>query len=295
MSPVRPPSGGGSPTGGLASRRSADGDRFNIEFLLPGHGNRREGILKAVQRYDNVGGLNLNQAVNVPVWLATVNRRDDDFFPPIGSFLTRVYVSKTGTYRVSYNVVARNTGVANGNVRCWVAKNGNAGTALVGSAMAFTTVTNLTDGSASTSFLTDLTAGDYLEIYATRSGALTGVMNTVAGASFMQVELVSYPGESYLGGARLAPRPGYVELAVLTKGVSGYSGTTYVDVLKNGSTMLGSIKLSIASTQQYQVYPESMFSVKSFDVNDTLSIALTATESPYPRDFSLILRCKAAN
>lgn len=281
-SPVR---GAGSP---------ADPGTFFLYFAFPGHANRREGILKRVLRRDNLGGLNLNSAGNTQVYLPAESARDIDFFGPVTSFPTRVYVTRTGTYRVTYCVNVLSSGSLGGSIKTIVTRNGGAG-ALVGSmAGIYVGPTSGVQQSCGSSFLNDCTSGDYLEIVATRVGALTTALNTIAGGSFMQVELVSFSEEALLGSQQYVERAGRIEKVIVTKGISGYSGTTYFDILRNGVTMVGSTKLTIASNENYKeiVVPSSLN--KNVDVGDLITIDVVSEESPFPRDFFVSVKCRAA-
>jgi len=283
------------PVGISTNRGRPSGERYNLYFNFPGHANRREGILKQVRRRDSVGGLNLN-VTNTRVWLASEDTRDPDFFGPVGSFPTRVYVLRDGTYRITYNINALTGAATGGSIRSRIAKNGGGGT-LNGSMSGFNVsggVINM-HGAAYASFINDLVSGDYLEIVTTPDGALTGALNTIASGCTMQVELVSLPGETTLGGKQIVSRPSVLLKAILTKGVSGFSGSTFVRVLKNGLSIMGSSDLVISSANQFAEFPQSWFAVKSFDVGDVVSLDVISEEAPYPRDLSAILVFGAVN
>jgi len=287
----------GTPSGSASSRSAFAGkSRYTLAFTFPGHANRREGILKYVKRRDSVGGLNLNTGSNVLVWLSGENFRDGDFFPPIASFPTRIYLLRNATYRISYSVNALSAGaVAAGSVKTFVAKNGS-GNMLAGSMSGFNVpVTASAHGAAFSSFIVDLNSGDYIEIYAIREGAPAGAINTIQNGSFMQVEVVSYPDETVLGGKQVIAVPSVLEKATITKGVSGYSGTTSVRILKNGLSVMGSNDMLITSAQQFVEYTQSYFGSTSFEVGDVVSLDVISEEAPYPRDLAVILRMAAVN
>jgi hypothetical protein len=292
MSPIgkiRPPPvrGGSSPS---------DPGIFFMTFTFPGHGNRREGILKYVKRRDSAGGLNLNTGSNVIVWLAGESARDPDFFGPMSSFPTRVHVTRTGIYRVTYGVNALSSGAADaGSIKTFISKN-SSGSDLVGSMSGFTVpITASTHGSAFSSFIIDLVSGDYLEIYAIREGAPTGTINTIQGGSFMQVELVSLTDSAeLLGTQQYVERDGRIEKVTITKGVSGYSGSTYFDVLRNGVTLVGSTKLAIASGENFKEYNVPSSLNRNVAVGDLVTVDVVSDETPYARDICVIVKCRAA-
>jgi hypothetical protein len=275
-------------------RGGPSGERYNLYFNFPGHANRREGIMKRVSRRDSVGGLQINSAGDTKIWLPSEDFRDGDFFGPIGSFPTRVYLLQTGTYRVTYNVNAT-TGAATGaSVKTRLGKNGAAGVVICSMSGMNVQATASMHGAAFASLIQDFTSGDYLEIVSTREGALAGALNTVQGGSSMQVELVSLPGEATLGGKQVITRSSYLQRAIVTKGVSGYSGTTAIRVLKNGLSVMGSSDLLLTSAQQFGDFNQTFFSVTNFDNGDLISLDVISEEAPYPRDLSVILQLAAA-
>jgi len=286
----------GTPSGSAPSRSAFAGrSRYTLAFTFPGHANRREGIMKRVLRRDSVGGLNVNNASNTQVWLSAENFRDGDFFAPIASFPTRVYILQTGTYRITYSVNVLSSGTGGGSVKTFISRNG-AGNVLVGSMSGMNVpATTAIHAACGGSFLNDCTSGDYLEIYAIREGALTGIMNTIAAGSTMQVEVVSHTTEAVLGGKQVIAMPSVLEKATITKGVSGYSGTTSIRVLKNGLSIMGSNDMLITSAQQFVEYTQSYFGTTSFEVGDVVSLDVISEEAPYPRDLAVILRMAAVN
>lgn len=284
------------PSSSASSRNPFSGkNRYTLAFTFPGHANRREGIMKYVLRRDSVGGLNLNSVGNTQVWLSGENFRDADFFGPISSFPTRVYVTRTGTYRITYTVNVTSSGIVGGSIKTFVTRNGS-GNVITGSVggIALGATTGI-QASCGASFLRDCTGGDYLEIWTTRVGALAGAMNSVQGACTMQVELVSFTDEPVLGGKQVIAISSQLEKATITKGVSGYSGTTSVRILKNGLSVMGSNDMLITSAQQFVEYTQSYFGSTSFEIGDVVSLDVISEEAPYPRDLAVILRMAAVN
>lgn len=285
----------GVPITTSGGRSRATGERYNVYFNFPGHANRREGISKVVMRRDNVGGLNLNNASNTQVFLAREVLRDPDFFGPVGSFPTRVYVTQTGRYRINYSVTVAAGSVSGGSAQVWISRNGGGGVMTGSMSSLYLGATTSAQTSCGASYVADLSSGDYLEIYATRVSALTGALNTVNAGSQLTIELVSFTEESTLGGRQVVSRPSLLEKATLTKGVSGYSGSTFVRVLKNGLSIMGSNDLYITSAQTFSEFSQSYFATPSFDVGDVVSLDVISEEAPYPRDLGVILRMAAVN
>lgn len=282
------------PVGISVNRRGPSGERYNLYFNFPGHANRREGIVKWLRRRDALGGQNLN-VTNTQVWFGTEDQRDPDFFGPIGSFPTRIYVTQDALYRVTYNLNATNGAATSASIKTRCAKNGGAGT-LVGSMSGTNTIaTTGTHAAVCASFLVNLVSGDYIEVVSTPDGGSVGALNTVASGCTIMVELVSLPGEAILGGVQVITRASQLLRAILTKGVSGYSGTTSVRVLKNGLSIMGSNDLEIASSRQFAVFPQTVFANYRFDVGDVVSLDVISEEAPYPRDLGVTLQFTATN
>ena len=278
MSPVTP-----------SSRRfGGGGDPFFMRFDFAGHANRREGIVKLLQRFDAAGGTNLNSATQVAVPFASVERRDGDFWDPPGSNPATVRFLKAGVYRVKYSVVADVLGV--GSAKVYARKNGGASD-LVGSVARMSLASTTAPGSAAhATFVADFAAGDWLEVYAVRDGTDVGNMSTVAGASSILVELLSYTGETALGSRQVADRNAFIEKCTLSKDVGGYSGVTYVDVLRNGVSLCGSNKLSITPSQTFVEYPSSSFQIPFIPVGSEVTVDVIGEEVPYPRGVCVVLK-----
>lgn len=278
MSPVTP----------SGRRFGGGGEPFFMRFDFPGHANRREGIVKLLQRYDSVGGTNLNSATQVAVPFASVERRDGDFWDPPGSNPATIRFLKAGAYRVTYNVVADVLGV--GSAKVYARKSGGAQD-LVGSISRMSLASATSPGSsAHATFVADFAAGDYVEVYAIRDGTDVGAMNTVAGASSILVELLSYSGEALLGTRQIADRNVFIEKCTISKGVGGFSGTTYLDVLRNGVSLCGSNKLSIMSSQTFVEYSSSSFQLPFISVGSEVTVDVIGEEAPYVRDLSVVLK-----
>lgn len=268
------------------------GDRFNVVLTFPGHANRREGIAKLLQRSDAVGGVDLNTGSAVALAVATTTRRDEDYFEPQGSFPKRLQVVRAGVYRITYQVVAQLSGSTDASVLTYVRKNGSGG-GIVGSLAAIACTKNAALGCASAVCLSTLVAGDYLELIATRAGSGVASLITYPGGVMVEVELVSGSTDARIGGRHVFDRAAVLEKVTLVKGVSGFSGTTYCRLKKNGSSIMGSNDLAITSAQDFAEFPAWWFSTTAFDVDDTLSVDVTGVESPYPRDLRVI--CRMAN
>jgi hypothetical protein len=279
----------------VTKRNGPGGARYNLYFNFPGHANRREGIMKRVSRRDSVGGLQINSAGDTKIWLPSEDFRDGDFFGPIGSFPTRVYLLQTATYRVTYNVNATTGAATAASVKTRIGKNGAAGVVICSMSGMNVQATSGMHGAAFASFIQDFTSGDYLEIVSTRESAAAGALNTIVGGSSMQVELVSLPGETTMGGKQYIDRSSQLMRVVLTKGVSGYSGSTYVRVLKNGLSIMGSNDLIITSAQQFADFSQSYFATTVFDAGDVLSLDVISEEAPYSRDLQAIVTLTSIN
>ena len=89
--------------------------------------------------------------------------------------------------------------------------------------------------------------------------------------------------------------PSQIEKVTVTKGVSGYSGTTSIRLLKNGLSVMGSNDLLITSAQQYAEFGQSCFGTTVSDVGDVYSLDVISEEAPYPHDLVVIVRLAAIN
>ena len=277
--------GSGAPGASTIRSRAAARQAFTLTWFLPGHGNRREGVMKSVQRYDAAGGVNPFQASATAFALGTEERRDQDFFGPVGSFPTRVKILRAGTYRISYSVYSA-CSATSGTWRATVRKNGGSdlpGSAGIGRGNAGATP----DGVASATFMHDFAAGDYFEVYTIKVGTGTGTFASVANYSMVTAELVSQSDETLLGGAQVAPRAGVLTRVAVSKGVSGWSGTTRVRMLKNAVSMMGSNDLPILASQNYVEFGTAYHSVVHVVPGDVLTLDVIGEESPYPRDLIL--------
>ena len=279
--------GGGSSAGALGGRSSvrskaAARQSFTLTWVFPGHANRREGILKALVRYDAAGGTNLNQASDIVVPLATEQIRDQDFFGPVESNTSAIRVTKAGRYRVTYACAFDNATIAAGGVKTWLRKNG--ATDLPGSHSGAVTAIAQPRGHGAASVILDLAANDYLELFGRRSGTSAGNVSTIADGSMVTVELLSYANEAVLGGGQVAPRAGVLQRVAISKGVSGWSGTTRLRMLKNAVSMMGSNDMPILASQNYAEFGTEYHSTYHIDPGDVLTLDVRDEESPYPRD-----------
>jgi len=283
-----------SPATETATSRSGGPERFVVTLSFGGNANRREGISKLLQRSDASGGLDLNSGGTVVLSFDSTARRDEDFYEPFDSGHTAMRILKSGTYRCSFSAVAQNDGSADASVIVFVRKNGS-GSGLVGSIAAIATTPTAPVGCASSTFLATLTNGDYLELCATRAGSSTAALSTYPSGVAFELELVSMFNESVLSGRYVFDRAASLQKATLIKGVSGFSGTTFVRILKNGATIMGSNDLSIDSVDTFAEFSPVFFNDVTFEVGDLLTADVVTSESPPSRDLKVICRFAAVN
>lgn len=252
---------------------------------LGGSPGARQGIYKALQRRDTVGGVNLNTTGNVATDFNSESIRATDFYDARdGGNPTRLTVSKTGVYRVTYSINLANTGAGVVSIKGWAAKNGVTGTELEGSASScLSNAVANTRCQLEATFLVSLTAADYLEIYATRVVG-TSTLATVASASHVLIEMVSYPGESNIGGQHVIVADSSLVWVLVSKGVSGSSGSTMVDVLVNGTSILATSKLTLAAATASDVFGVDWFGSVNFTSGSLLTVDMYAEETEPARD-----------
>lgn len=261
---------------------------FTLELSAAGHFHRREGLVKLLQRYDAAGSLDINTVAATAFQFNTEERRDTDFFGAIGSFPARLTVTKGGIYRVTYRINTGQGGAVAGSARSYARKNGSGGeiTGSHGRGGAIATATF--PASLGSEFVIDLAANDYLEIMTIRVVG-TGTMPSVAAQSHALLEMVTYDGEAALGGKAMTQEIGTLRRARLIKGTSGSSGTTAVDVKKNGVSILPSTKLQVASSAASADFYSTSFSDVACAPGDLFELDATGNETPPARDIRLEL------
>lgn len=277
-------------SGVAVGSRRGDVDRFVLRFDLPGEGHRRTGLLRLLDRYDAAGGQNLNQASATAVTFATESRRDGDFYAAVGSFSTRFKALIAGTYRFAYSIVLTNAAAGAASIESYVTKNG--GSAIVGSYGAAITPNSTNPKTCLTgSIIVDLAANDYLEVFGIRAGGGTGAVNTVANRSRAELSLLS---TAELPSARVVcDRVGRLLAARVSKGFSGTSGTTEVDVLVGGSSVLTSAKLDVPAASAWLQFGHDTFTEPRLQPGQEVTVKVLGVESPAPRDLRVELLCEA--
>ncbi len=274
--------------------------RFPVKFHLPGHGGTRENVVKRASwklgAIDD--GLDVNDGDEHELRMSTQIYRDSDFFTLL-PLSVRMEVEYAGDYRISYHVFAANDTTNAAVVDTWLRLN-NSGTMDYSEGSLYCRHSNRPDGDVYLQNIYSLAAGDDVSLV-TQSSAGTGTAKLVADKTWINMELVSYTpgtaGEDPLGGRWRADRDCVIESVVLTRGTTGTAGTTSMDILKNGVSMLGTNKCDILWSDDFQVYDSSIFgaplsAMSSFVAeNDMIDVRVLAQESPFPRDIVMVLNC----
>lgn len=142
-------------------------------------------VPKLAQIYDSVGGLNVNNNTPVIIPFNIAQFLDSACFQLTGN---KLYILKKGIYRVSYNIGSDNTSGSRSTLWSRCRKNGT--TEIIPSS-SYSMSYNSTDSNQSNvaTFLTQLNAGDYLEIIVSRVGS-SGTTNSIANQSWILAELM---------------------------------------------------------------------------------------------------------
>lgn len=155
-----------------------------VHSLYPGHLEESD---RYIQCYDSSGGTDLNQAapgVAVP-WDAE-SFKDSMFTHSTATNPSRITVTRTGLYKVTYNLAW--DGGAIRNVRSYAYVNGTTG---VTPSVAYGLSATATDdiGCNTATFFVNLTANDYIEIFGELRGS-AGACNSVANECWISVEFI---------------------------------------------------------------------------------------------------------
>jgi hypothetical protein len=264
-----------------------------LRLELRGEMRRRGDLRRHCLRVDASGGADVNQATVTGFAVGTEEHLDADFFDPVGSFPNRVKVLVAGTYRLSYGLsVASSSGAQVGSIRAFLALNGDSGDVIPGTDSGTAIPANSgSRGFAGASVLADLAANDYVEIYSLRAGTGTAGMPAVAGGSYLQAELVSF--DEVPTPRLVIDRPLRLRAARVSKGASGSTGTTTLDVLRNGSSILTTAKLQVDAGEPWEQVGSEAFASDLLETGDEITLDVIDEEDPAARDVGVELLCEA--
>lgn len=265
------------------------GPFFFLTWRISGHVGRRENIFKRLERGENVGGIDVHTASLTELAFPDEQHRDVDFFDPVASFAERFRITKAGVYRCEYNVsVSEDSASGTGSARFIGRKNGSG--EISGSLSnvwvdAGASVGSHSDGYARASFMETFAVDDYWGIWHIGFNG-TIAIDTVIDRSLATTVLLSQTDEDNSGGVQVAGGDGTLYKIVLMKGVSGTTGTTSIDVHKNGVSILPTQKLDMGPTDQVIEYPFDVFSDLTVSNGDQFTLVVDAEESPFLRDLT---------
>lgn len=146
---------------------------------------------KMGQFVDSTGGTDLNTSGIVPFDLEI--RKDSEFIHSNSTNPSRIEVTEQGWYKISYNVTHNNNGDGDNDkvtIRTRIRKNGS--TFIQGSG----TRTYLRDyaygefAHNGTTFITELNAGDYIEVYGDKTSGSSAGTVTVADETHLLIQKI---------------------------------------------------------------------------------------------------------
>lgn len=267
-------------------------ERVVLRLELRGDPSRRADLHRRCQRVDSTGGVNANAVSATAIGLDSELERDEEFFAAAGSFPSRVQVLRSGRYRVTSAVVLASASGAAAAMRGFVAKNGVTGSPIEGSESGACVVA--ASGARMilpASMIVDLAANDYVEAYTIRIvGTVT--LNTVAGGSSITVELLE--ADEVPTPRLVVDRFLRIEGVRASKGTSGSSGTTTLDVLVNGVSILASPLLQLDYSEAWVSEGPSLIASADLGPSDEVTLDVIDEESPAPRDIVVELLCAVA-
>lgn len=141
----------------------------------------------AIQTYDATGGVDCNTLAGLAIPFDTEKIKDNMYTHSNSVNPSRITVSRTGLYRVSY-AVTWSAGANNVDVSCYLRKEGT--TESVATRSSAGQSRSGTNGSNTATCLVELTNGQYIEVMAERGGAVTTASNSVANRSWILLELI---------------------------------------------------------------------------------------------------------
>jgi hypothetical protein len=105
-----------------------------------------------------------------------------------------------------------------------------------------------------------LEADDILRVIGTAGNAAAGTAKTIASASGILVKMVSDPNPGAgIGGCMRAWQDGVIEQIAISKGFSGVTGTTEIDILRNGASISDSLGFNLGWSDMHKTWePDSL-------------------------------------
>lgn len=276
-------SGGGTPSRGTTARGRGGGLLLKVAFHAPHLASRRDGCGKVLQRYESTGAIEWNNAAATGVAFPTDSYRDADVFGAYdGSNPTRNKVLVDGRYLVSYTLTVDNQAATNAALKSFVTKNG--GAALVGSHGAMNSTTVMIRGCMHSSFVIDLVANDYLEVFVQRSSTFAGSTKSVQNLSHLLMHALNFADGGPVGAPYHCERALQVERVSVSKGVSGTSGSTTLRMKKNGSNVCATDFTLGYATRSDSFNADAYLSDSYFGPGDLMTFDAQAVESPEATD-----------
>ena len=141
----------------------------------------------AIQVYDAAGGVDCNTVAGLAIPWNTQTIKDDMYTHSTTVNPSRVYVTRTGLYECTYGINWL-AGANNVDVSCYLRIDGTTEPAATRSSAGQARAS--VEGSNKATFFVQLTAGSYIQIMATRGGAVTTASNTVANRSWILIKLL---------------------------------------------------------------------------------------------------------
>jgi hypothetical protein len=153
-----------------------------------------------------------------------------------------------------------------------------------------------TDSSAdscSVYFLTTLSAGDQT----TLDGVLLAHTGVAPSSTPLNIDTVKFGvlgrvrAETGADGAWIASRDGYIAGVTLYRRTAGDSGSTTIDVHKNGTTVFTNqnIRPSVATTDGNNAHKEEAPDVTTFSKGDRFEVDVDAVETGNPLDIAITM------
>lgn len=282
--------GSGAPSRGTTARGRGGGLLLKAAFHAPHLASARDGCGKVLQRYESTGAVEWNNVAATGVDFNTDDKRDGDVFYARNGFNpTRAKVYLAGRYLVDYTLVVDNAGATNTGLKCFATKNG--GAALPGSHGAILSTTGITRGAGHGHFVVDLAANDYLEVFVQRANG-TGSTKSAQNLSHLLVHALTFTDGGPVGAPYYCERALQVERVVVSKGVSGTSGSTTLRLKKNGSSVCTTDFTLGYATQADSFVADSYLSDPYFGPGDVMTFSSQAVEAPEAMDLRVEVFCR---
>lgn len=257
-------------------------------------GDRR--VHQYLERRDSTGGVDLFVSATTPVFVEFDSEVhcDTGYFYAVDSNTDQLVVKRAGRYRITYACSADNTSSSGfSGLRWGIYLNGTTSSELLSRAQSYSyhRLDSRGEDTGTAMTIVDLAADDVLRIGGTKSATGTGNATTVADGSVVMIELLH--DDAWTDVSQVAQFDGVIECIEVSKDTSGGSGTTDLDLLIDGSSVVVSAGISVDYTAASVSFPAIAYlNTTTFLRGSKLAVRFVGEETPPATGVVVVLRCR---